>query len=248
MSAGGARSHDSKQFHRIHPSESGFSPREIHHSDPSVDRRGAIHLPRNDTRSVGTPGPWLHSNHWQSGKRSRGLAGHDGPAPGSHNSGSSARRGLSAPKLSAGKQLSCNQAALFRRGKLGAAGRSEPDLPSTSQPFKGNTARGLSCCAGADFGVHSHEAASFPSLKTELKTNSSTRSWKSTPPAWGTTATLLHRSPLRSLQFLINLLRKKLRSRRSCLYRGCGRSHRVSSARKQAALRQTALEVSNDGN
>jgi hypothetical protein len=48
MIAGGARSHDSNQFHRIHPSEAGFSPREMHHSDPSVDRRGAIHLPRND--------------------------------------------------------------------------------------------------------------------------------------------------------------------------------------------------------
>src|ERR1019366_6747995 len=138
MSAGGADLMTATSSTGYTPSESGFSPRKMHHSDPSVDRRGAIHLPRNDTRSVGTPGPWLDSNHWQSGKRSGRLAGHDGPAPGSHNSGSSARRGLSAPKLSAGKQLSCNQAALFRRGKLGAAYRSQPDFPSTSHPFKGN--------------------------------------------------------------------------------------------------------------
>jgi hypothetical protein len=155
MSAGGADLMTATSSTGYTPANQDFAQGKCIDSDPSVDRRGAIHLPRNDTRSVGTPGPWLHSNHGQSGKRSRRLAGHEGPASGSHNSGSSARCGLSAPKLGAGKQLSCNQATLFRRGRLGAAYRSQPDLPSTSHPFQGNTARGLSCCAGADFGFTS---------------------------------------------------------------------------------------------
>jgi hypothetical protein len=167
-------------------------------------------------------------------------------APGSHNSGSSARRGLSAPELSAGKQLSCNQAALLRRGKLGAAYRSQPDLPSTSHSFKGNTARGLSCCARADFGFR-HKVASFSNLKTELKTKFEYAKLEVNFAYFGHDCNAPASVPATSLQFLINLLRKKVRSRRSCLYRGCGSSHRVSSARKQAALRQSALEVSNDG-
>ena len=215
------------------------------HSDPSVDRRGAIHLPRNNTRSVGTPGPWLHSNHWQSGKRSRGLAGHDGPAPGSHNFGSSPRRGPSAPKFSAGKELSCNQAALFRRGKLGAAYRSQPDLPSTSHPFKGNIARGPGCRAGADFGFR-HKAASFSNLKTELKAKFEYAKLEVNFAYFGHDCNAPASVPATALQILINLLRKKLRSPRSCLYRSCQQPSRKqrSEASRFAA---PALEVSNDG-
>jgi hypothetical protein len=95
----------------------------------------------------------------------------------------------------------------FAEEKLGAAYRSQPDLPSTSHPFKGNTARGLGCCAGADFGFR-HKAASFSNLKTELKTKSEYAKLDVNFAYFGNDCNAPASVPATALQILINLLRK----------------------------------------
>jgi hypothetical protein len=116
MRAGGADLNHSNQFHPIMPPRIRIA-REKCIIPIRVQFVAELSTcPRDDRRAVGTPGPTVQSNDRQGGRRSRCLAGHEGSVLGSHHSRLPARLGPYASEISAGKQLSCNQVACFRRG------------------------------------------------------------------------------------------------------------------------------------